>query len=149
MGKPNKVTSFTKRTGFNGIDVDDNNFAVLEYDKAICKINASSVEVNGYGRRQFVVSGSKGTVSIMPIENPCKMWVATSDMTRNIYADVKKEIEIVDNTANGRYDDVLHDFYDYVCGKKVNPYSYEHDYVVQETLARITDGIVFNSKIKI
>lgn len=149
MGKPNKVTSFIKQTGLDGILVDDNNFAVLEYDKAICKINTSSVEVNGYGRRQFVVSGSKGTACIMPIENPCKMWVATKDMTSNIYSDVKQKIEIDDNTKDGRYDDVLRDFYDYVCGKKENPYTYEHDYAVQETLARITDGIVFNSKNKI
>ena len=71
LGEPKKVTSFLKRTNLDGVDLDDNNLAVLEYDKALARIYISSVEVNGFGRRQFVVSGSKGTVEIKPIERPC------------------------------------------------------------------------------
>lgn len=53
---------FIKQTGFSGVYSDDNNFAVLEYDKTI----ASSVEVNGWGMRRFAVMGSLGTVEIKP-----------------------------------------------------------------------------------
>ena len=35
-----------------------------EYEKALARVFVSSVEVNGWGRRQFVVSGSKGTIDI-------------------------------------------------------------------------------------
>ena len=53
------------------MDFEDNNLAVLEYEKALASIYVSSVEVNGWGRRQFMVSGSKGTINIVPIENKC------------------------------------------------------------------------------
>ena len=55
MGEPKKITSFMKHTELDGVDFDDNTLAVLEYDKAICRIFVSSVEVNGFGRRQFMV----------------------------------------------------------------------------------------------
>ena len=57
LGEPKKVTSFLKRTGLDGVYFEDNNLAVLEYDKALARIFVSSVEVNGFGRRQLMVSG--------------------------------------------------------------------------------------------
>ena len=44
LGEPEKVYPFIKQTGFEGVYSDDNNFAVLEYDKAIARITNLSVE---------------------------------------------------------------------------------------------------------
>ena len=68
LGKPDSISSFLKHTKLDDIDFADNNLAVLEYKKALARVFVSSVEVNGFGRRQFMVSGSKGTVNICPIE---------------------------------------------------------------------------------
>lgn len=140
LGEPEKVTSFFKHTKFEGIDFPDNNLAVLEYEKALARIFVSSVEVNGWGRRQLVVSGSKGTVSILPIENKTEMTYSDREIVENDYADYKINIPIDDVPPDCRYDTMVADFYDYIMGAKVNPYTYEHEYKVQKVLVDICEA---------
>ncbi len=146
MGEPNKITPFLKHTGLDGVDFEDNNLAVLEYDKAIARIFVSSVEVNGYGRRQLMVSGSKGTVDICPLEKGIRMTYADTAMQGKTYEDRKIVIPVEDNTHHGRYDDMMRDFYDYIQGTKKNPYTYRHDYLVQKVLSEIIGGVRFHGK---
>ncbi len=141
LGEPKNTVSFLKHTGRDGVDFPDNNLAVLEYDKAIARVYVSSVEVNGWGRRQFVVSGSKGTVSILPMERSTTMTFADLTMASNGYADVKELIPTEDYAKdNRRYDNMVLDFYDFVGGNKQNPFTYEHDYLVHKTLLKIIEG---------
>ena len=146
FGEPQKVTSFMKHTCLDGVDFEDNNLAVLEYEKALGRIYVSSVEVNGWGRRQLMVSGSKGTVNIMPLENDCHMTYANLDFSTAPYEDMKKEIEIRDVPKNARYDDMMRDFYCYIKGTKENPFTYEHEYTVQKVLDEIVGGVRINGK---
>lgn len=134
LGEPKKVTSFLKNTQLDGVDVEDNNLAVLEYEKALARVYVSSVEVNGWGRRSLMVAGSKGTINIMPIENPIKMTYTDLEIAKKAYEDMKEEIEIADVAKNCRYDEMMQDFYKYVQGIESNPFSYEHDYAVQKVL---------------
>ena len=146
LGEPKKVTSFLKHTGLDGIDLEDNNLAVLEYEKALARIYVSSVEINGWGRRQLVVSGSRGTVNIVPLENDCHMTYADTEISTYPYEDMKKVVDIQDVPKNCRYDDMMQDFYAYIKGTKQNPFSYEHDYLVQKVLSEIVGGVRFNGK---
>ena len=146
LGKPDRVHSFLKHTGLDGVDFEDNNLAVLEYEKALARIYISSVEVNGYGRRQLVVSGSKGTVQIQPLENPCRMWISDTEIADYTYAERKEDIPIVEDAVNARYDLMMQDFYSYIVGEKQNPFTYAHDYAVQEVLSEIVGGVRFNGK---
>ena len=146
LGEPKKITSFMKHTGLDGIDFEDNDLAVLEYDKALARIFVSSVEVNGFGRRQLMVSGSKGTVNICPLERPITMTYSDLSIADKTYEDRKLVISFEDHTANGRYDEMMQDFYAYVQGTKKNPFSYEHDYLVQKVLDEIVGGIRFYGK---
>ena len=140
LGEPKKITSFLKHTGLDGIDFEDNNLAVLEYDKALARVFVSSVEVNGWGRRQFMVSGSKGTYDIMPIERKCHVTYSDKGIATNSYADMKTEIDVPDVPNDIRYDTMMSDFYEYIVGTKVNPFTYEHDYLVQKVLYEICGG---------
>jgi predicted dehydrogenase len=146
LGKPDKITSFLKHTGMDDINFADNNLAVLEYEKALARVFVSSVEVNGFGRRQFVVSGSKGTVNINPIERPLTMTYSDTAIADMTYEDRKIHIPFEDNTANGRYDEMMMDFYAYIKGTKQNPFTYEHEYLVQEVLSEIIGGVQFYGK---
>ena len=137
LGKPEKVYPFIKQTGFEGVYSDDNNFAVLEYDKAIARITNLSVEVNGWGMRRFAVMGSKGTVEIKPIELNVEMTKSTTDIASNAYQDMKEKVDIKDVPTLSRYDEIMKDFYKSVIGEKENPYSYEHELAVQRTLCRV------------
>ena len=146
LGKPDNITAFLKHTMLEDIDFADNNLAVLEYEKALARVFVSSVEVNGFGRRQFMVSGSKGTVNICPIERPLTMTYSDTSIADSTYEDRKIFYEFEDNTANGRYDEMMKDFYYYVMGEKENPFSYEHEYLVQEVLSEVIGGVRFYGK---
>ena len=146
LGEPQKVSAFLKHSGLDGIDVADNNLAVLEYEKALARIFVSSVEVNGFGRRQFVVSGSRGTVNICPLERPITMTYSDTTIADKTYEDRKVVLPFADNTADGRYDQMMQDFYSYTQGTKENPFTYEHDYLVQQVLDKIVGGVQFHGK---
>ena len=146
LGEPQKITSFLKHTGLDGVDVDDNNLAVLEYEKALARIFVSSVEVNGFGRRQLMVSGSKGTVNICPLERPVMMTYSNTEIADAIYEDKKQIIAFEDDMVSGRYDKMMMDFYAYIKGTKQNPFTYEHDHLVQRVLDEIVGGVRFNGK---
>ena len=146
MGKPDKITTFLKHTNLDGIDFADNNLAVFEYEKALARVFVSSVEVNGFGRRQFMVSGSKGTVNIYPIERPITMTYSDTEIADATYDDRKICIPFEDNTGNGRYDEMMKDFYAYIMGEKENPFTYEHEYAVQKVLDEVVGGVKYYGK---
>ena len=50
------------------------------------------------------------------------------------YEDRKILLPFEDNTAKGRYDEMMKDFYAYIKGTKKNPFTYEHEYAVQQVL---------------
>lgn len=137
LGEPEKITSFLKHTGLDGVDFEDNNLAVLEYGKALARIYVSSVEVNGWGRRQLMVSGSKGTINIVPLENTITMTYADTKISTDCYKDMKEYVPIEDVPPGSRYDEMMQDFYEYVMKTKKNPFTYEHDYLVQKVLYEI------------
>lgn len=143
LGDPQKVFSFLKKSQLDGVDAEDNNLAVLEYDKAIARVFVSSVEVNGWGRRQFMVSGSKGTVNIIPMENAVCMTYSDTNIASNCYADMKELVPVKDVPMDCRYDEMVQDFYQYIMGTKENPFTYEHDYLVQKVLDKIVGGVRF------
>ena len=141
MGEPERITTFLKHTQMDGIDVPDNNLAVLEYGPALARIFVSSVEVNGWGRRQFVVAGSKGTMHIEPIENEIKMTYSDLDIATKAHEDHHIELPYEDVPKENRYDDMMKDFYDIVRGRKENPFTYEHEYTVQKVLYEMIGGM--------
>ena len=146
MGKPDNIHTFLKHTMLDDVEVDDNNLAVLEYEKALARVFVSSVEVNGFGRRQFMVSGSKGTVNICPLERPVTMTYSDTEIANTAYDDRKIVLPFEDNTSSGRYDEMIKDFYSYITGEKENPFTYEHEYDVQAVLDEVVGGVKFYGK---
>lgn len=145
MGEPERVHTFYKNTDKNGFDCLDQSLAVLEYPKAMARIYTSAVEINGYGRRQFIISGSKGTAAIQPIERPTRMTWSDTTIATHTHKTQCIPIEVTDLTAQERYDDEVHCFYNYVTGKEKTPWTYEHDYLVQKTLMEIVKDYGKNS----
>ncbi len=137
LGEPENVSSFFKKTGYDGIEFEDNNLVVLEYEKAIARIYASSVEVNGWGRRQFVVCGETGTISILPIENDVAMTLSDMNIAKSHYADMKEAIDVEDIPKDSRYDTMVQDFAAYIKGEKINPFTYEHEIMVHKVLVDV------------
>jgi len=134
-GVPEKIIPYNEKTYFDGVDSIDNGFALFKYKNGISTIRATSTEVNGYGRRQLVVCGSKGTIEIKPLENPTKMTISLSNFTKGKeYIDCKKIIE--PKTMAGRYDEMMLDFAKFVRGEKTNPFTYEYELQLQKMILK-------------
>lgn len=140
LGEPDAVASFFRCTDTDGISFPDNTLAVLGYGAALARIYVSSVEVNGWGRRQLTVAGDKATVSILPLENVTAMTYSDLAIATDAYREMKENIAVPDIPQDCRYDVMMRGFYDYITGRTENPYTYEHEYAVQKTLLRIING---------
>lgn len=137
MGAPEKITTISKVSGLDGINPVDLSQTVLEYAKTMARIYVSSIEVNGWGRRQFVICGSKGTLEIRPMENPCKLFYSDLANCTNAYMDIKSEIPVTETPMDCRYDEMIEDFYHYVQGEKENPFTYEHELLLKEVTDKV------------
>jgi predicted dehydrogenase len=133
LGKPDKVTSYQRRTRPESDDLYDNGFAVLEYPKTVVSIRTSVVEVEGFARRQLVVCGDQGTIDIRPIERPTQMRMALAE-PRGGYQKGYQDVTLP--PMGGRYDAQLTEFARIVRGEIENPFSLEHERIVQEVLLK-------------
>lgn len=59
---------------------------------------------------------------------------------------MKKDVDVKDIPKDCRYDEMMQDFYAYIMRTKENPFTYEHDYLVQKVLSEIVGGVGFNGK---
>jgi predicted dehydrogenase len=110
-------------------------------------VQATSTEVNGYGRRQLVVCGSKGSVEIKPLENPTVMTLSLRKDTKGKeYSDCKQQITLPQQ--GGRYDDMMLEFAKIVRGVKDNPYSYEYEIQLHELILAACGQIKYNKEHK-
>ncbi|MFO7948052.1 MAG: Gfo/Idh/MocA family oxidoreductase [Armatimonadota bacterium] len=137
LGRPKDVTSFQKSTRDDGLN--DNGLAVLEYPRATATIRSSIVEVDGMKHRRLLVCGTKGTVEICPLEKP---WIGYRQAPLHVRLTLREDTPeypagthtVNVGVMNGRYEDQLIELARIINGEMDNPYPYEHDLAVQETL---------------
>ena len=68
QGRPLAVHPFCRATGVNGTAGLDYGMAVWDYGHGVSLIKTSAYEIGGFSRRQLVVTGTKGTVEVNPLE---------------------------------------------------------------------------------
>lgn len=136
LGRPENVVPFQKQTRDDGLN--DNGLAVLEYPRATATIRSAIVEADGMMHRRLVVCGTKGTAEVCPLECPGRYREEPLHVRLTLREDTPEYpagTHIVDiGVMNGRYDDQLIELARIIRGEIENPYSYEHDLNVQETL---------------
>ncbi len=136
LGRPERVTSFSRSTRPKQDSLADNQLAVFEYAGATATIRSALIEVEGQQRRQFVICGDKGTVDIRPLEPP-KLLLALDRKLKKYrkgYQDVKLPL------MPGRYDEQLIELARIIDGQKESEYPHEHDLAVQEAVLRASDA---------
>ncbi len=127
MGKPHEIHPYLMKSHFDNTDSYDSCFAVMKYDKAVATVRTSSVEVNGYGRRQLVICGRAGTIEIKPIERPTKIYLSLRKNIDSIYSDTRQQIDCIDLSGEERYDEMMLDFASFIRKEKKNPYDYDYE----------------------
>lgn len=137
MGKPEKIHPYLRKTRKDG--VIDNSVTVFEYPNGgIATMRTCLNEVGGFQQRYLTVRGSKGTITIRPLELQGNMSGGTLYLTlAEATGDFKKGEQIVPMPPlKDRYEDQWVEFAHIINGKMKNPYSYEHEYLVQECLLK-------------
>ena len=130
QGLPEQVIPMNMATGSDDIDVKDFGFAMLQYKKGVSFVKTSGIEVNGFVRRQLVISGTKGTIEIKPLEmatdNGRKSYgcYTTADMAKT-WLDHSEKWE---SEEYDRLDAMMADFAALVRRDYENPY--DHDYEI-------------------
>lgn len=127
QGKPDRVTSFNRCTGADNVTASDFGMAVLEYGNTISTVKTSATEIGGFPRRHLVVTGTKKTVELCPLEVVTDNGVFTQ---RTEYAEKCNWHDVGQSTKSkifDRYDTMMADFAQLVRGEKENPYTYDYE----------------------
>lgn len=137
LGRPERITPFLKSTAGLPDHVKNNCLAILEYPYASAALHACSLEVDGLNRRRLKICGTKGSTDLCPLERfdgqPLRMHVTLLEGN----AEYSAGTHIVDfGIQRDRYQEQLLELAKIINGEIQNPYTYEHDCLVQEvTLA--------------
>ena len=139
QGKPENVIPLSKCSGVNDVTAQDFGMAVFEYKNGVSVAKTSSLELGGFARRQLVVSGSKKTVEIRPLEmydnkhNPSFQFTEKTEYTLKDWGNMGEHSQ---SEAVDRYDNMMAAFAQMVRGEKQNPYTYDYELEVYKTVLK-------------
>lgn len=126
QGQPVKVTPYNRCSGLDGVTAEDQGMAVLEYPNGVSFAVAGANQLGGYVRRELVVTGSKKTVALCPLEMPCEGGQYTT-WTEHAAKSWFDRGAIRESAACHRYDGMMASFAAMVRGEKENSYTPDYE----------------------
>jgi len=135
QGEPENIIPLNRATHLDGASGEDFGMAVFEYKNGVSFAKAADVELGGYERRQLVVTGTKKTVEIRPLE-----WYVADKLISEKYT--KESIhwhdrsEVEKSEIFDRYDKMMRSFGQMVRGEIKNPYSYDYELQLYKTILK-------------
>jgi len=135
LGRPASVTPFLKAAPGSPGDAMNNCLAVLEYPQAHAMLSACSREVDGLNHRRFKLSGTRGTIELCPLERFDGQPLTLRLVLQEGNAAYGAGTHVVDfGVQHDRYREQLQELARVINGEIANPYTYDHDYLVQEVV---------------
>jgi len=125
-GTPKNIIPFNRSSGIDGVTASDMGMAIFEYDSGISFVKTSAVEMGGFERRQLVVSGTKKTVQIRPLEWGNYPGFFTTRHTQELEPWNKNAV-VETSDFYDRYDTMMRSFGGMVRGEKENPWSLDYE----------------------
>lgn len=138
-GFPERIIPLSASTGNEGVTSEDNGFAVFMYKDGASFVKANASEVNGYDRRQIVITGTKGTVEIRPCERYVEGGLSTTAKIttlkpgQNVWADTG---EVIQSEPYNRYAPMLIRFAKAARGEGSMIFPYEYEKRLLETILK-------------
>lgn len=132
FGDPKRIIPLSTCTRDDG--VVDNGLAVMEFGGGLtATLRASIVEAGGFRRRNLVICGDRGSIEVRPLELAGDRAGGRVFLTLlDDAGEFKKGThEIPQAPLEDRYDGQLLEFARIVRGEIANPYSYDHERLVQ------------------
>lgn len=138
MGTPETVTPFNRSLMQNG--AEDYGMAVLGYPHGTAIIKTDAAEKGGFMRRQLVVTGSKMTAEIRPLECFGEEGRHYTEVTYTAGDGWTDRGETVRSEQYDRYDGMMAAFAAMVRGDKQNPYTYDYESTLYKTILQCCGG---------
>lgn len=136
-GEPERIIPLNKCTGTDGVTSKDFGMAIFEYKDGVSFAKTNAMEVGGFTRRQLVVTGTKKTVEIKPLEINIAGGLTSAKET--VYDEITNwNCKGVTYETEGfdRYDEMMASFAAMVRGEKENPYSYDYELLLYKTILK-------------
>lgn len=135
QGEPKNIIPLNKKSGVEGTSSEDFGMAVLEYENGFSFAKTSAVEFGGYARRQLVVSGTRGTIEVRPLEDCGYPLLKTG--YREVYDSIWGADAPFNKTEGAdRYIEMMIQFAKMVRGEKQNPYTLDYELKLYETVLK-------------
>lgn len=134
QGQPKRIIPLNKSSRLDGISSLDSGFAVFEYENGTSFVKTTAVEIGGYARRQFVVTGSKGTIELKPFEMYDNGQYHYTEKTEYHSSKWNNRGEFTKTPPFDRYDTMMKRFAKYVRGEKTNPYTLDYELELYKTI---------------
>ncbi|MBR4752051.1 MAG: Gfo/Idh/MocA family oxidoreductase [Thermoguttaceae bacterium] len=139
LGAPNEISVF-ERPDPDGLS--DNTLSVLLYDKAIVNLRVTERAIDGFQNRCLSIIGSKGSFQLLPLEDFSRDPQTGKTVPLNVrltLAEGNDEYErgthhLQIDPFEDRYIGQLIDLAKFIRGEKNNPYTFEHELLVQKTI---------------
>ena len=140
LGAPEEIRVFERPDPTDGLN--DNTLSVFLYPKTIAQIRVTERAIDGFANRHLSITGSKGSFLLDPLEK----WErdpATGKMfplnVRLTLAEANAEYDkgthhLALEPFNDRYVGQLIDLAQFIRGEKENPYTFEHELLVQRAI---------------
>lgn len=139
LGAPQEIHVFEKPDPTDGLS--DNTLSVLLYEKAIAEVRVSLRKIDGFSRRRMAAFGTKGSFVLDPIEDwgrdasgkmiPLNVCLTLADDNEEFK---KGTHHLKLEPFTDRYIGQLTDLAMFIRGQKENPYSLEHELLVQKAI---------------
>ena len=144
LGAPDRIVAFQQQLEDDGLN--DNGHAVLLYPKTIATIQTALLQADGQRSRRLFVSGTNATFELCPLEQGYVAYPKFNDTPLTARFFLKEGNEsftagehmLTFGPMRDRYIDQLEDFAAYLRGEKQNPYTLEHEHLVQKTVLAVS-----------
>lgn len=135
QGQPPEITPMNCCTGLDGVTGQDFGLVTLRYPHGVSFAKTIAVEHGGFLRRQLVVTGTKGTAELCPLE--CYLDDGMHTRRRESFADGwHTPWDEHMSPAFDRYDAMMAAFARMVRGEIVNPYTPAYELQLHRTILR-------------
>ena len=133
-GVPEKIISYNRSTGIDGVTAKDYGMVIFDYPNGVSFAKTCAEEMGGFDRRQLVVTGSKKTVELRPLEmfgNFEGIYTGVRTSTSEVWTDSGYH---TNTPPIDRYETMMESFYKMAKGEKENPYTYDYELLVYKTV---------------
>ncbi len=143
QGKPKKIIPLNKCSGIDGVEAEDFGMVIFEYENGISFAKTSAVELGGFERRQFVVSGTKKTVELKPLEWYVEPGMLVTERYIRNNRDWNCSTEKETSAKTNRYDTMMRSFAETAMGKKENPWDYDYELELYKIVLQCCGGNIY------